>query len=114
LHQTQLDSNRGVVVGGTALLPVYAGEIQAKALGMAVEVFDAAESTGISVESNGGPGELVCTKPFPSQPLMFYGQDGAERYRKSYFERFGNGVWCQGDFIQVEKDTKGVIMLGRS
>lgn len=81
---------------------------------MAIEIFDAAKTDGTSVESTGSPGELVCTKPFPSQPIQFFGADGAERYRKSYFERFGNTIWCQGDFIQAEKDTGGLIMLGRS
>ncbi|KAF2806024.1 acetoacetyl-synthase [Mytilinidion resinicola] len=104
----------GSFVGGTPLLPVYPGEIQAKALGMAVEVFDASEDSGVPIKSAGLPGELICTRPFPSQPLEFFGAGGVERYRKSYFERFGDKVWCQGDFILVEEDTQGLIMLGRS
>jgi acetoacetyl-CoA synthetase len=96
------------------LLPVYAGEIQAKALGMAVEVFDSSKTKGVPVQSMDSPGELVCTRPFPSQPLQFYGVGGDERYRKSYFERFGKTIWCQGDFIQLQEDTQGLIMLGRS
>jgi acetoacetyl-CoA synthetase len=102
------------VVGGTPLLAVYAGEIQAKVLGMAVEIFDAAAALGISVERSGESGELVCTKPFPSQPIQFFGTDGEERYRNAYFERFGKKVWCQGDFARLEKDTNGLILLGRS
>jgi len=102
------------VVGGSPLLPVYAGEIQTKALGMAVEIFDPSQDAGVPVELRDLPGELVCTRPFPSQPLEFFGVGGNERYRKSYFERFGDTVWCQGDFIHFQKDTEGLIMLGRS
>ncbi|TVY88315.1 Acetoacetyl-CoA synthetase, partial [Lachnellula willkommii] len=104
----------GSFVGGSPLLPVYAGEIQAKALGMAVEIFDPAQDEGVPVKLPGLPGELVCTRPFPSQPLEFFGVGGHERYRASYFERFGDTVWCQGDFIQAQEDTQGLIMLGRS
>lgn len=93
---------------------MYAGEIQCKALGMAVDIYDAAAAVPASVESSGSPGELVCTKPFPSQPLAFLGNGGWEKYRSSYFERFGTGVWCQGDFVQCLRDTNGILMLGRS
>lgn len=93
---------------------MYAGEIQCKTLGMAVDIYDAAASRPTSVESSGSPGELVCTKPFPSQPLAFVGDGGSEKYRASYFARFGPGVWCQGDFVQHLQDTNGILMLGRS
>ena len=76
--------------------------------------YDPATDRPISVEGSGSPGELVCTKPFPSQPLEFVGKDGWEKYRSSYFEKFGPGVWCQGDFIQRLQDTDGIVMLGRS
>jgi acetoacetyl-CoA synthetase len=104
-----------LVVSGDPTIPVYAGEIQAPALGMAVDVYDAAASTGRSIRRTGHPGELVCTQPFPSQPVMFWG-DGpaAKRYRASYFERFGDGVWCQGDFLARNPSTGGYVMLGRS
>lgn len=102
------------VVGGTPLLPVYAGEIQAKCLGMAIDIFSASLDQPFSIEKTGDAGELVCTQPFPSQPLSFYGKDGYEKYRSTYFSRFGSGVWYQGDFVQLQLDTKGLIMLGRS
>lgn len=104
---------RTKVVGGTPLLPVYAGEIQVKCLGMAVDIYAGNKSEPSSVK-NGEAGELVCTQPFPSQPLTFYGNNGDEKYRLSYFERFGSGVWCQGDLAQIKYDTKGIKMLGRS
>lgn len=81
---------------------------------MAVNVFDSAADHGTPVAVAGDAGELVCVKPFPSQPLTFIGKDGTERYRKSYFERFGDGVWCQGDYVSIAPDTGGIMMLGRS
>lgn len=81
---------------------------------MAVEILDALCAKPSSVETSGQAGELVCVRPFPSQPLAFVGQSGEERYRSSYFERFGPGIWCQGDFIKRIPDTGGLIMLGRS
>ncbi|KAI0136179.1 acetoacetyl-synthase [Xylariales sp. AK1849] len=104
----------GCFVGGTPLLPVYPGEIQVKALGMAVDIMDAAMAKPTSVDILGIAGELVCTKPFPSQPLRFLGEDGDGKYQSSYFARFGRGVWCQGDYIQRLADTGGLVMLGRS
>lgn len=106
--------DEGIVVAGTPLLPVYRGEIQAKALGMAVDIFDIAQVEHVSVEQTGEPGELVCKKPFPSQPIAFHGTGGREKYMSSYFERFGVGVWCQGDFVQRVGATGGLLMLGRS
>ena len=93
---------------------MYAGEIQVKALGIAVAILDASQEDAVSVEHLGQAGELVCTKPFPSQPVAFWGKGGNDKYRSSYFERFGPQVWCQGDFIQAETDTRGLIILGRS
>ncbi|PTD02514.1 hypothetical protein HYE67_002964 [Fusarium culmorum] len=104
----------GSFVGGTPLLPVFAGEIQCKALGMAVDIYDPERVEGVSVEKSGAAGELVCTQPFPSQPYEFHGPGGLEKYRSSYFERFGTKVWCQGDFIQRLTDTGGLLILGRS
>jgi acetoacetyl-CoA synthetase len=79
---------------------------------MALDVFDATQTQPVPVTAESG--ELVCTLPFPSQPLGFYGPQGYEKYRSSYFERFGNNVWCQGDFIRICPVTGGIEMLGRS
>lgn len=106
-------TNTIVVLGGSPLLPVYAGELQARCLGMAIDIFDSGKSEPCSVMSSGQPGELVCTQPFPSQPLAFYGADGAQKYRTSYFERFGDNVWCQSDFVQLCTETGGLVVLGR-
>lgn len=62
----------------------------------------------------GTPGDLVATVSFPCQPVSFFGPDGSEKYRKSYFETFGNTVWHHGDFVVFDAETRGITMLGRS
>lgn len=98
---------------GCPILPVYKGEIQCRSLGMAISAFDYA---GNDISASDEPGDLVCTKPFPAQPVMFWplGPAGAEKYRKSYFDVFGPSVWHHGDFMRVNPKTGGVVMLGRS
>jgi acetoacetyl-CoA synthetase len=94
-------------VGGNPIGPVWRGEIQAPALGMAVEVFDA---EGRPVK--GEKGELVCTKPFPSMPVGFWNDPGDKKYRAAYFEKFP-GVWCHGDWCVVTEHG-GIVIYGRS
>jgi acetoacetyl-CoA synthetase len=102
----------GCFVGGEPTGPVYAGEIQRPALGMAVDVWS---DDGGSMPA-GERGELVCTAPFPSMPLGFWG-DGplgevGPRYRAAYFERIP-GVWAQGDFA-TWTEHGGMVIHGRS
>jgi acetoacetyl-CoA synthetase len=87
--------------------PVWRGEIQAPALGMAVDVWS---DDGKPVREE--KGELVCTKPFPSMPVMFWNDPDGRKYRAAYFERFP-GVWCHGDFAEWTKHG-GIIIHGRS
>jgi acetoacetyl-CoA synthetase len=94
-------------VGGCPTLPVRRGEIQCRALGMAVEFFD---DDGVALLEQ--QGELVCTKPFPSAPVGFWNDDGNARYTAAYFEKFP-GVWAHGDFAELRR-TGGVIIYGRS
>ncbi|SFN07347.1 acetoacetyl-CoA synthetase [Streptomyces sp. cf124] len=94
-------------VGGVPTLPVYAGEMQARSLGVAAYAYD--ESGHEIVD---GVGELVITEPMPSMPVTFWGSDGDERYRRSYFEDFP-GVWRHGDFFKVNT-RGGCFVLGRS
>jgi acetoacetyl-CoA synthetase len=92
---------------GNPIGPVYRGQIQAKGLGMAVEVWD---EEGRPLSS--GKGELVCTKPFPSMPIGFWNDEEGKKYRAAYFERFEN-VWCHGDFAEPTAEG-GMIIHGRS
>lgn len=103
-----------IVVSGNPTLPLYAGEIQSESLGMATDVADVGATEAVSVKSSGQPGELICRRAFPSQPVSFWGTGSLDRYKSSYFERYGDTVWYQGDFIQMNPKTHGFIMLGRS
>jgi acetoacetyl-CoA synthetase len=93
--------------GGCPIRPVYRGEIQCRALGMAVDIFD---DTGKPVRADRG--ELVCTKPFPSMPVGFWNDPDGAKYRAAYFERFPN-IWHHGDYAAITEHD-GVIIYGRS
>jgi acetoacetyl-CoA synthetase len=96
---------------GNPVGPVRRGELSTRALGCAVEVFD---ERGNPVR--GRKGELVCTRPFPSMPVMFWNDPDGARYRAAYFERFP-GVWHHGDWcelIEHEDGTAGMVITGRS
>ncbi|MDX7757100.1 acetoacetate--CoA ligase [Aeromonas hydrophila] len=92
---------------GNPISPVYRGESQGRGLGLAVQVFNEA---GQPVQ--GEKGELVCTKPFPAQPIGFWGDDSGDKYHAAYFERFDN-IWCHGDWIELTP-TGGILFYGRS
>ena len=93
---------------GTPLLPVYRGELQAPGLGMAVAIYDDA---GRPLPP-GEPGELVCTRPFPSMPLGFWNDPDGRRYHEAYFARFEN-TWCHGDWAELTP-RGGLVIHGRS
>ncbi len=94
-------------VGGVATLPVYRGELQARALGAAIEAWD---ETGQPVVEE--VGELVVTEPMPSMPVSFWGDKDGNRYRESYFEMFP-GTWRHGDWIELTRRGTAII-YGRS
>jgi acetoacetyl-CoA synthetase len=94
-------------VGGVPTLPVYRGELQAAALGVAVASFDPEGRPVV-----GTVGELVVTEPMPSMPVYFWGDEDGSRYRESYFEPFP-GVWRHGDWIEIT-DRGTAIISGRS
>ena len=94
-------------VTGNPMAPVYRGEIQCAALGMASDVVD---DDGRSIAN--GKGELVCRAPFPSQPVGFWNDPDRKRYLATYFERFP-GVWHHGDFAE-RTEHDGFIIHGRS
>jgi acetoacetyl-CoA synthetase len=92
---------------GCPVLPVWRGELQCRGLGMAVEIFD---DEGVShVEE---PGELVCTRPFPSMPVGFWNDPDGRRYHEAYFARFP-GVWHHGDWAKLTGHG-GLVIYGRS
>ncbi len=97
----------GCFVLGIPTKPVWRGEIQGPALGLAVDV----------VDENGAPqrrgkGELVCLKPFPSMPVGFWNDPDQQKYRAAYFSRFPN-IWHHGDFAEWTEHG-GIIIHGRS
>jgi acetoacetyl-CoA synthetase len=94
-------------VGGVPTLPVYEGELQARALGAKVEAFD---EEGRSVIDH--VGELVLTEPLPSMPVFLWGDDDGSRYRESYFDTYP-GVWRHGDWIEITSRGTAIIS-GRS
>lgn len=104
----------GSLVCGDPTSPVYVGEIQMPALGMAIDILDSTLQEPRSIARTGEAGELVCRMPFPSQPVKFWGSDDNTRYRSSYFEMFGDRIWVQGDFVSMSPMTGGFTMLGRS
>lgn len=99
----------GAFAAGSPLKPVRREEIQTRALGYAVDVFD---DEGSSVP-RGVRGELVCTAPFPSQPVRFWNDPGDERYLKAYFEKYGPGIWHHGDYAELTQ-SGGMVIHGRS
>jgi acetoacetyl-CoA synthetase len=92
---------------GNPILPVYRGEIQTPGLGMAVDVLD---ERGRPVRLI--PGELVCTRPFPSMPVAFWDDADGAKYRAAYFEYFQD-VWRHGDWAEITRN-RGYIIYGRS
>jgi len=95
------------MVGGVVIQPVYAGEIQARQLGVAAHAFD--ESGHAVIDE---VGELVITAPMPSMPVGFWNDADGSRYRDSYFDLYP-GVWRHGDFFLVNR-RGGCFVLGRS
>ncbi|MGK6314050.1 acetoacetate--CoA ligase [Neorhizobium sp. DT-125] len=110
VHLASISGGTDIVscfVLGNPLKPVWRGEIQGPGLGLAVDVWD---DDGRPIR--GEKGELVCTKAFPSMPVMFWNDPEGRKYRAAYFERFDN-IWCHGDFAEwTEHD--GIVIHGRS
>lgn len=97
----------GAFVGGCILLPLRKGEMQCRFLGARVEAWDDA---GNPLDNE--VGELVCTRPMPSMPLCFWGDEDGSRLRESYFETYP-GVWRHGDWIRITP-SGGAVIYGRS
>jgi len=110
VHLASISGGTDIVacfVGADPTGPVWKGEIQAPCLGMDVDV---RSEEGRPLPR--GRGELVCLKPFPSMPVMFWNDADGKKYRAAYFERFP-GVWHHGDFAERTVHG-GFIIHGRS
>ncbi|MGB1864406.1 MAG: acetoacetate--CoA ligase, partial [Candidatus Puniceispirillum sp.] len=92
---------------GAPSQPVYAGEIQTRGLGMAVDVLD---DDGEPVRDK--QGELCCTAPFPAMPVKFWNDPDGSKYKAAYFEHFP-GIWRHGDWATMTT-RGGMIIHGRS
>ncbi|MEE9254797.1 MAG: AMP-binding protein, partial [Pseudomonadales bacterium] len=92
---------------GVPTLPVYSGELQGPALGLAVEFWD---EKGLPLGT--GKGELVCTRPFPSMPSGFWNDADGAKYHDAYFAVYPN-VWHHGDFGEFTEHG-GIVIHGRS
>ena len=111
------DLNISSISGGTDIVGCFAlgcpekvipdGHLKMRSLGLKVEVWSEDGKPVVNQK-----GDLVCTAPFPSMPLYFWGDTIKEKYRKTYFERFP-GVWHHGDFVEL-KDDGSMIFYGRS
>ena len=95
------------LVAGTPMLPVYAGEIQSRALAMDVRSWDA-EGNDLVDEI----GELVCALPAPSMPIYFWNDADGRKYHEAYFDVYP-GVWRHGDFLKIN-ERGGCYIYGRS
>ena len=93
---------------GSPTLPVYAGQLQAPALGMKVKAYDEKGNAVYDQQA-----ELVCEAPAPSMPLYFWNDPGYAKYREAYFSVYP-GVWRHGDYVTFYSDTRGITFLGRS
>ena len=100
----------GCFAAGSPTLPVYAGELQAPALGMKIKAYDERGNPVVDQQ-----GELVCEAPSPSMPIYFWNDPGNKRYREAYFSFYPDkNVWRHGDYIIIHSDTGGITFLGRS
>lgn len=97
-------------VGACPTLPIFAGEMQARGLGIATYAYDDA---GNAIYDE--VGELVCALPMPSMPLYFWNDEGGKRYFESYFEQYP-GVWRHGDWLKLirRKESVTSVIYGRS
>ncbi|MGW2034216.1 acetoacetate--CoA ligase [Streptomyces sp. NPDC001811] len=93
--------------GSAPTTPVWAGELSAPNLGVALAAYDGAGRPVVDQV-----GELVVTRPMPSMPLYFWNDPDGSRYRDAYFSSYP-GVWRHGDWITLTSHGS-VIVHGRS
>ncbi|WP_105967739.1 acetoacetate--CoA ligase [Streptomyces geranii] len=93
--------------GSAPTTSVWAGELSAPNLGVALAAYDAEGHPVVDQV-----GELVVTRPMPSMPLYFWNDPDGSRYRDAYFTTY-SGVWRHGDWITLTSHGS-VIVHGRS
>ncbi len=94
-------------VGGCAVLPVYAGEIQCRCLGCNIQALDEHGESQIDTV-----GELCLISPMPSMPVFFWNDPEQQRYKESYFEMYP-GIWRHGDWVKLTA-RNSLVIYGRS
>lgn len=94
-------------VGDSPAQIVRTGRMASASLGVSVVALDPAGRRLV-----GEQGELVVTRPLPSMPVGFWGDDDGSRYRAAYFEDYP-GLWRHGDWITFWEDGSCAIS-GRS
>jgi len=102
----------GCFTAGSPTLPVYAGELQAPALGMKVKAYDEKGNPVVDQQA-----ELVCEASSPSMPIYFWNDPSDQKYKEAYFNFYqftGKNVWRHGDYIVIHSDTGGITFYGRS
>jgi acetoacetyl-CoA synthetase len=97
----------GCFMLGSPLHPVRRGELTVKGLGLAVNVMDDRNAPIVARQ-----GDLVCTEPFPSMPVTFWGEGGRERYHATYFAH-RREIWTHGDVAEMTIHGSAII-YGRS
>ncbi|MBT9499729.1 MAG: acetoacetate--CoA ligase [Burkholderiaceae bacterium] len=107
----------GAFLAGVPTLPVHRGQMQCRCLGASVQAFGEPDAQGRGQVLIDEVGELVCTRPMPSMPLMFWNDPCNTRYLESYFDMYrgerGEGIWRHGDWLKITPEG-GAIIYGRS
>lgn len=98
----------GCFLLGNPNLPVYAGELQCKSLGLDVDVAPVDPPADVRARGAVGYGELVCKTPFPSRPLGLLDDASGSRFHEAYFERSAT-AWCHGDWLELSPTGGGRI-----
>lgn len=94
-------------LGSNPLQPVHLGELQGSLLGVDVQAWDEEGRRLV-----GEVGEMVITRPMPSMPVYFWGDEDGSLYREAYFEQYP-GVWRHGDWV-TQTASGGWVLHGRS
>lgn len=92
---------------GSIALPVRAGRLQMRGLGMDVQIWN---DDGQAVIDE--PGELVCVSSFPSQPWGFWNDPDGTAYHNAYYDYFP-GIWRHGDWATLYASGE-LVIHGRS